>query len=295
MVGRSETRSSTDGETLILLRKPTSPVTEADVAGTYRVVGLECEAAGSSGGPADIALGRFSGTFVFKADGTAKLTLDRRGADFDGSSFAFPLERIVLNGSFYVDAAGSLFFYAPDPEQPEGFLYLDLDVGCGTDAMVGSISTLGQLDIAVLLLVRQSTGRSRSDLDGEWIGVAHEMDPQSYGISPPGVSAPDFHLGVEALTASFDGGSTATLGMNSREIARDSAVAGGVRMADVQDSFPLSVTVASTGSFSLAAPDGGVEGGIAPGGTFPFFPTRTSDATGSFLLGALVKPPPKKN
>jgi hypothetical protein len=295
MIGRSENRSTTDGDALLFLRKPTTPITEADVAGTYRVVGLECEAAGSAGGPADVSLGRFSGTFVFKADGHAKLTLDRRGADFDGSSFRNPLERIVLDGDFYVDAAGSIFFYAPDPEQPEGFLYLDLDVGCGSEAMVGAISTLGPQDLAVVLLVRQSTGRSRSDLDGGWIGVAAEFDPQSYGITPPGVNAPDFNFVVEALTASFDGGSTATLGLDMRQIERDTSATGGVRMADVQDSFPLSVTVASTGSLTLAAPEGGVEGGIAPGGKFAFFTTRVSDATGSFLLGALVKPPPKKN
>jgi hypothetical protein len=149
--------------------------------------------------------------------------------------------------------------------------------------------------VFVFALVRQSSDFSASDVSGDYVFKALEVEPSSYGIESPFTG--DVGLHDESVAITFSGGGTFTGQGDQHKVRRDTGVAGGVSVENGVDSLNASWSVDRKGKLVISVPGetGAPVGGVAPAGDVGALVTNVSTNDETFNFGFFVRPPPPKN
>lgn len=292
----SETRS----EVQFCVRKNEAPLTVASLSGVWTVAFLEVDAGQtSSTTAAEPKPGRGTGTFTFDGAGVCTLALSQRNAEYDasGGSFTRPVNSLNIGATYSIDGDGTVLVVLP-PQGEDGGTTLRIFPGAGLDVMFGGHDTLLGESALALVLVRQGSGQSRSDLAGDFHGAAFYLDPQSYNPGSPNVNIADFSTGDQGAFFVFDGGATADAAFDEHDVSRnpgaDDGVSDGIQVKNGTESFTVGVSVTSQGKLTLTASEGSIAGAATGDGQCLVAITNVSNAGGDFGMFFVFRAPPDK-
>jgi hypothetical protein len=304
MAGRHDGHpvSETRAEIQLCVRKNEEPLELDSLVGTWNANFIEIEADLTQGtGAAEPRPARGTGTFQFDGQGGCKVVLSQRAVEYDPSSgnFARPLYSLnVPDATYTVEEDGTLLVVLPPDGEEDGATTLRIFPGAGLDVMFGGHDTLIGDSALGLVLVRQGSGQSRSDLDAEFHGASFFWDPQSYNAPGPNVNVADFSTGDEGVFFAFDGGATADADFDRHETSRnsfdDDGLSDGLQVNNEVEEFALSVTVTSQGKVTLAASEGSVVGAVTRDAQCLVAITNTTHVTGDFGIIFTFRAPPDK-
>ena len=272
---------ASDGAQLdLFLERPATLDPSALVVGTYYVGDLSIHF--DQPQPADplrFELLRTFGTVTFSANGAFTFDVVHVLADGvpSGSSPAFDFveERDRGSGTWIVEQAGPF----------AGAIIVTID-GQQMRALpdrAGRVFVAAQLgavfdDWTYLVGVKTSTGRSLSQLNGEYVAGTLFVEPREYEIEDgaPGsgqsLSLPDFSLSSESARLTFDGSAQAIYATQaSVYLERNPLAVGGVVLdRSVESPAPLGVVLRKDGRFEVSVNDGAPRGAFTADGTFGF-------------------------
>ena len=295
--GAHEGYTQPNGDVQFGVRKNAKSLTTASLQGAWTMCFLELEAnQNGSSGAAGPRPRRSYGTTTFDGAGNCTIAFTERRASFDESSgtTSQPSESVsVKNATYSIDVDGTIVVVVPPPKPGDTGTTLRVFPGEGLDVLfAGQDPPLGESAMA-MVLVRQGSGLTRSDLAGRYHGVNFSVDMNSYGVPSTPLPIPDFNINIEALVGTFDGGAAADFTGDRFHVQRDTQTADGTLTENSSETFTVSVSVTSQGKASLAA-DGKVIGQATPDGQAVVLVSDTGSSTTDFGLFFLFRSPPVK-
>ena len=300
MIGRGRGPASDGAELDILLRKNTSPLSVASLAGVYSLVGFELSADSRGFGTATkVEPSSFVGTLTLDGEGGASFAITERLTEFDNGtgSWRDSVGSMTGTATYSVEAEGTVLLDIPPEEGDEQADILRLFPGPGANSFLCTDRDPQAGDLFALFVVRQGSGVSRAALSGRYRLEDVSVTMQTYqstGVSP--VTVADLGVADEDVAAVFDGSARAVSFQSAlHDVHRNGSFAGGVRIQNSNDSYDVAVAVGSKGNLTLSDADegGSFAGAIAADGMFGFFVSGLrNDPAASQVLGVLVRLPP---
>lgn len=302
LAGRHDAASASETRTEVqfCVRKNEAPLTVASLSGVWTAAYVEVDAGQtSSTGAAEPKPARGTGTFSFDGAGVCRLALSQRDAEYDAStgSFTKSLKSLNIDATYSVDGDGTVLVVIP-PQGEESGTTLRIFPGAGLDVMFCGHDTLIGESALALVLMRQGSGQSRSDLVGDYHGASFYLDPQSYNPGSPNVSIADFSTGDEGATLVFDGGATADASFDEHDVNRnpgdDDGVPDGIEVKNKAEGLAVGVALTSQGKLTLSGTDGSVAGAATADGQCLVAVTNVSKDDGDFGIFFVFRAPPDK-
>ena len=296
LAGRHDGSTETYTEALFGVRKNAAPLTVSSLNGTWTAAFLDMDGGQTpSTGAAEPKLGRAYGTFTFDGAGGCRIAFTERETSFNASngSFSQPTSSMNLTDPTYsIDGDGTILVVVPPPTPEESGTTLRLFAGAGLDVLLGGHDTLFGNEAMGLVLVRQGSGQSRSDLSGFYHGAEFGLDPQSYGGGNPTVNVADFSANDQGASGTFDGSATASVSFDDHRVRRGNPGVEGLTVENSVDSFSVGVAVTSQGRLTLTASEGSIVGAATPDGQFLMAVSNVGAANQDFAMFFMFRAPP---
>lgn len=282
----------------LYLEKSAAPPTRAEVAGTYwwGHVGVAAEGP-PDGSPVVLELFRGFGTLLLRADGTFRLTVDE---NFLESGRGMSKERFTANGTFSIEGSGlhaGAIVLTTGGADPLDFRLLP---GANREILMGTDRADPGNEFLAAVCIRQGSGMTASQLEGDWKNVDMELELSSYLHPLQPLTVPDWLLfGVIGTNAHDGSGAFTTSITRDYSVFRDPGAFGGVRVNESgpeQDLETTSFNLASNGKISFTIREEGQTepfvGAVSPGLQFAFLmddPKGSVDIYG-FFMNVLAPP-----
>jgi hypothetical protein len=300
MAGRGRPSDWATGQLYVLLRKNTSPITVASLAGTYSISGFELSADQDGfGTPAKAEPTTLTGTVTFDGEGGLKATVSERNTEFDGGAGVWrdSVGGGGLTATYSVEASGTVLFEIPPDDGDDTGDTLRLFPGPSANSFIATDRDPQNGNHFVLFLVRQGSGLSRESLDGAYRLEDVSVAPQTYqSTGPSPVTVPDLWVADESAALAFDGSAQlVSFDGAFHEVQRDPSEIEGLFVSNAGESLDVAVAVGSKGNFTLTETSSGgtYTGGLAPDAMFGFFVSGIrNDPAHSHTIGVLLRLPP---
>jgi hypothetical protein len=297
-VGRGNSPSDTGVHLDLFVRKHGEPMTLASLNGSYHFLAVELGFNPSgAGSPMGIKVSREIGTLILDGQGGVQGSAAGRKMEFDQftGDYSNRSEGGGGTGSYTIEGDGTVLLTFDPDEVGDSPDVLRVYPAEGLDVMFGADKDPCGDCVFVFALVRQSSDFSASDVSGDYVFKALEVEPSSYGIESPFTG--DVGLHDESVAITFSGGGTFTGQGDQHKVRRDTGVAGGVSVENGVDSLNASWSVDRKGKLVISVPGetGAPVGGVAPAGDVGALVTNVSTNDETFNFGFFVRPPPPKN
>lgn len=283
----------------LLLERPDAADVEDLLPGTYHFVDstLFVPEPPVTGGFVSPELLRSFGRIVFRANGTASVTGDRR--EFVARQNGDVVDRSEAGEVFQEEATWTV---DPSGDYPGSVLLsfgqqssLRLLLDKTGQAFVGTQPTSGDPDFSYVIGARTSSNLSRNAVTGryEFGAIGMELDTYTRANGPMTTEFADINTFAELGEFEFDGSSRVKVTTERGiEVFRDTAATNGVRIdAAVVETTRPKLTIRSDGSFTAVDGDPFV-GAFTPNRILAFaLPDPTKAGIGEFEFAILLRKP----